>query len=72
LSRLRPGAIGRVHDVLPDGSDLASRLLALGVTRGAPITILQTTPCVVFRCDQTELAVEHLVADAIFIEISEE
>jgi DtxR family Mn-dependent transcriptional regulator len=43
------------------------RLLALGVTPGAPVTMLQTLPGVVFLCDQTELAVERNVADAILV-----
>ena len=43
------------------------RLLALGVTPGATVTMLQTFPGIVFLCDQTELAVERAVADAILI-----
>ena len=43
------------------------RLLALGVTAGAVVTMLQTFPGVVFFCDQTELAVERAVADAILV-----
>ena len=45
----------------------ADRLLALGVTPGAAVTMLQTFPGVVFLCDQTELAVERSVADAILV-----
>lgn len=48
------------------------RLLALGVTPGAPVTVLQTIPGVVFLCDQTELAVERAVADVIFVKPAEE
>ena len=43
------------------------RLLALGITAGAVVTMLQTFPGVVFFCDQTELAVERAVADAILV-----
>ena len=45
----------------------ADRLLALGVTPGALVTMLQRFPGIVFLCDQTELAVERAVADAIVI-----
>jgi Fe2+ transport system protein FeoA len=45
----------------------ADRLLALGVTPGATVTMLQTFPGVVFLCDQTELAVERSVADIILV-----
>lgn len=50
-------------------SDRADRLLALGVTVGAPIRVLQTFPGVVFLCDQTELAVERGVAYAILVKV---
>ena len=43
------------------------RLLALGITPGAMVTMLQRFPGVVFLCDQTELAVERGVADAISV-----
>jgi Fe2+ transport system protein FeoA len=48
------------------------RLLALGVSPGAGVTVLQTSPSIVFVCDQTEMAVERAVADAIFVRIAEE
>jgi Fe2+ transport system protein FeoA len=40
----------------------------MGVTPGAPIEVLQSFPGVVFRCDETELAVEPAVARAILVE----
>jgi Fe2+ transport system protein FeoA len=43
------------------------RLIALGITPGAVVTMLQRFPGVVFLCDQTELAVERGVADAISV-----
>ena len=46
----------------------ADRLAALGVTPGAPVEVLQTFPGFVFRCDETELAVEPAVAHAILVE----
>ena len=71
LSALDEGARATVSHVRPHRGDGVERLLALGVTRGAPITVLQTFPGVVFLCDQTELAVERSVADAIFVTIVE-
>ncbi|HUR35093.1 MAG TPA: FeoA family protein [Vicinamibacterales bacterium] len=71
LSSLPPGARGTVHHVRRRGGDRAERLMALGVTTGAPITVLQTFPGVVFLCDQTELAVERVVADTIFVKPAE-
>jgi len=67
LSSLEASQRGVIVDVRPDASGRGDRLLALGVTPGAAITMLQTFPGVVFLCDQTELAVERGVADAILV-----
>jgi len=69
LSGLRPGARGRIVRVTRDLTGRTERLAALGVTAGASVRLLQTFPGIVFECDQTELAVERVVAQAIFIEI---
>jgi Fe2+ transport system protein FeoA len=68
LSSLAPGGRGTVRRVL--GADgRAERLAALGVTPGAVVEVLQTFPGVVFRCDETELAVEPVVAHAILVDV---
>lgn len=72
MSTLAAGDRGTVDHLVAHHSDRADRLLALGVTPGASISILQTSPGIVFLCDQTELAVERLVAEAIFVRIEEE
>ena len=69
LSALQPGERGRVVRVLRENPDRADRLMALGVTPGAGVTVLQRFPGVVFLCDHTELVVEPAVAHAIFIEL---
>lgn len=66
LSSLTAGDRGVVVDVRGRPAR-ADRLLALGVTPGASVTVLQTFPGVVFLCDQTELAVERGVADAVLV-----
>lgn len=65
LSQLTPGERGVIVRVNPDVKDRFDRLLALGVTPGASVTVLQVFPGIVFLCDQTELAVERNVAAAI-------
>ncbi len=72
LSSLAAGARGVVHHIAARGADRVERLMALGVTAGAPVQVMQTFPGVVFVCDQTELAVERAVADAILIDPAEE
>lgn len=71
LSRLSPGTRGVVARVERDDTERTDRLLALGVTPGAAVVVLQTFPGVVFLCDQTELAVERAVAGAILIRPAE-
>ena len=69
LSALRPGARGTVARVIRDLTYRAERLAAMGVSPGATITVLQTFPGIVFECDQTELAVERLVARSILVKV---
>ncbi len=67
VSSLREGARGVVVEVRAHAEGRADRLLALGVTPGASVIVLQTFPGIVLLCDQTELAVERQVADAILV-----
>ena len=60
LSALAVGAHALVSGVADPAAARVERLLALGITAGAIVTMLQTFPGVVFLCDQTELAVERL------------
>lgn len=68
LASLAVGQSGVVLRVLRDNPERAERLKALGVTPGARIRVLQRFPGFVFECDQTELAVEPVVARAILVE----
>jgi DtxR family Mn-dependent transcriptional regulator len=72
LSALAAGDRGTVDFVLAHPGGRVDRLCALGVTPGARVTVLQTSPGIVFSCDQTELAVERAVAEVIFVRIIEE
>lgn len=72
LSALVPGTRGTVYDIRPEGSDSVVRLVALGVTASAPVTVLQSFPGVVFLCDQTELVVERDVAEMILVRLAQE
>jgi len=72
LSSLAVGAHALVQGLSDPAAARAERLLALGITAGAVVTMLQRFPGVVFFCDQTELAVERAVADAILVRPMEE
>ena len=71
LSALSPGRRGTIVRVARDLTSRAERLAALGVTPGAEVRVLQTFPGIVFECDQTEVAIERLVARAIWIELED-
>ena len=71
LAELPEGARGVVVSVRASTGGRADRLLALGVTPGASVSVLQTFPGVVFLCDQTELAIERSVAGSILVRIEE-
>jgi Fe2+ transport system protein FeoA len=74
LAVLPEGARGVVLSIQSHDapSHRLSRLMALGVTPGASIRVLQTAPGIVFLCDQTELAIERAVAEAIIVKMGEE
>ncbi|HZR25674.1 MAG TPA: FeoA family protein [Vicinamibacterales bacterium] len=67
LASMAEGAVGTIVEIRSHAGGRTDRLLALGVTPGASVTVLQTFPGVVFLCDQTELAVERGVAAAILV-----
>jgi Fe2+ transport system protein FeoA len=74
LSGMREGDRGVVVEVRGKTAAQqarAERLLALGVSAGARITVLQTFPGIVFLCDQTELAVERSVAEFVLVRSEE-
>jgi DtxR family transcriptional regulator, Mn-dependent transcriptional regulator len=68
---LSEGSRGVIVSVRGGDAGRADRLLALGVTPGARVLVLQTFPGIVFECDQTELAVERGVAESVLVRIAE-
>src|SRR5262249_17987866 len=68
LAALPVGARGVVVEVDASNAERSDRLLSLGVTPGARVSVLQTFPGVVFQCDQTELAAECSVARSVIVE----
>jgi len=69
LADLPVGARGTVVEIAAANDIRTDRLLSLGVTPGAGISVLQTFPGVVFLCDQTELAVERSVARSVLVRL---
>jgi Fe2+ transport system protein FeoA len=69
LSALARGERGRVTRVLTHDGLCAHRLAAFGLTPGAALEVLQTFPGIIFRCDETEFAIEPSVARSILVEV---
>jgi Fe2+ transport system protein FeoA len=67
LSSLPVGARAIVANVVHTAMPRVEALLLLGVLPGSLVTMLQTFPGVLFVCDQTELAIERAVADAVLV-----
>jgi DtxR family transcriptional regulator, Mn-dependent transcriptional regulator len=71
LAVMRERSRGTVVEVRASDDGRSDRLLSLGVTPGARVSVLQTFPGIVFLCDQTELAVERGVAESIIVRCEE-
>ena len=67
LEALEPGAGGRVTCIRPDAPVNLDQLIALGITPGAMVTLIQKTPVCCIRCDNTELALDRKIAGSIYI-----
>jgi Fe2+ transport system protein FeoA len=71
LSAIPRGRDARILRVLHHERAHAQRLAAFGVVPGVIVTVLQTFPGVILRCDETELAIEPEVAHSIVVEIAD-
>ena len=67
LTAMDEREVGVVVEVRAASEGRADRLLAMGVTPGARVTMLQRFPGIVFLCDQTEMAIERSVAHSIMV-----
>jgi Fe2+ transport system protein FeoA len=69
LSALVSGQRARVVRVVAADPRCARCLAAFGVNPGTSLTVLQTFPGMIFRCDETEFAIEREVARSILVEV---
>jgi DtxR family transcriptional regulator, Mn-dependent transcriptional regulator len=72
LTDLAPGDNGRVVFLTPLVNGSASRLGALGLTPGAPVHLLQSSPCYMVLAGETEIALDREVAREVFVSRSGE
>jgi DtxR family transcriptional regulator, Mn-dependent transcriptional regulator len=64
---LEIGEEGRVAYVALTDHSLSHQLASLGITPGVPIRMHQRWPSFVFKCEETEVAVEEAIAKSIFV-----
>jgi DtxR family transcriptional regulator, Mn-dependent transcriptional regulator len=71
LSKLAPGAAGRIVHIVPREAGRLMRLASLGLVPGARLRLQQIWPAVVVRIGETTLALESDVAGEIFVKRQE-
>ena len=67
LSKLESGQEGRIAYIHAKERDRLQKLMALGVTPGMRIQVIQRFPSYVFQIGQTQIAVDEEIANEIFV-----
>jgi len=67
LAEMQAGERGIIAYLSSRQSDTVQKLMALGALPGAPISIIQTFPSVVFQINQTQMAVDMSLAGDIYV-----
>lgn len=67
LSQLKPEQKGRIAYISTKARKRLQKLMAMGVTPGVPIQVIQRFPSYVFQMGQTQIAVDEEIANEIFV-----
>jgi len=67
LSDMRPGERGAIAYLSTTQQETMQKLMALGALPGAPVSIIQTFPSVVFQVGQTQIALDKPLAQDIYV-----
>ncbi len=67
LTDLEPGERGRISYIKPKQHERLHRLTSFGLTPGIVVTLHQTSPAYCIQYEGTELALNHDVADDIYV-----
>lgn len=67
LSQMEPKHEGRIAYIHTKGRGRLQKLMAMGVTPGMPIRVIQRFPSHVFQIGQTQIAVDEEIANEIFV-----
>ena len=67
LAEMRPDEHGAIAYLSTRQPEAMQKLMALGVLPGAPVTLMQTFPSVVFQVGQTQVALDAELARDIYV-----
>ncbi len=67
LSQMESNQEGRIAYIHTKGSERLQKLMAMGITPGMQIHVIQRFPSYVFQIGQTQIAVDEEIAKEIFI-----
>lgn len=67
LAQMEPNREGRIAYIHTKGRGRLQKLMAMGVTPGMPIRVIQRFPSHVFETGQTQIAVDEEIANEIFV-----
>ncbi len=67
LAQMEPNREGRIAYIHPKGRGRLQKLMAMGVTPGMPIRVIQRFPAHVFETGRTQIAVDEEIANEIFV-----
>ena len=67
LAQIEPNREGKIAYIHTKGRGRLQKLMAMGVTPGMPIRVIQRFPSHVFQIGQTQIAVDEEIANEIFV-----
>ena len=67
LSQMEPDQEGRIVYIHTKGRGRLQKLMAMGVTPGMPVRVIQRFPSHVFQIGRTQIAVDEEIANEIFV-----
>lgn len=67
LDQMRPDQEGKIVYIHSKGSNRLQKLMAMGITPGMTIRVIQRFPAHVFQIERTQIAVDEEIAKEIFV-----
>ena len=67
LSKLKPGESGKITYIKPDSHSNLHQLMSMGLQPGIAVTVHRTNPAFCIKFENTELALDEVIARNIFV-----